>query len=123
MVKKATTKLSNIEDKIDTKISNIEDKIETPKRKRTTKAEKAEKDESKAKISEQIIQEKFTAEISGVQCEGVMVKFDDRSIYLCQDFVVGGFISKRYRQGYKFSIFVGYGEIDTSIVKNFKIIS
>ena len=52
-----------------------------------------------------------------------MVKFDDRSIYLCQDFAVGGFISKKLRQGYKFSIFVGYDRITASFVKNFKIIN
>jgi hypothetical protein len=51
-----------------------------------------------------------------------MVKFDDRSIYLCQDFIVGGFISKKLRQGYKFSIFVGNSEITSPLVKNFKII-
>jgi len=95
---------------------------DTPKRKRTTKAEKTEKAENKYKPSEHITNEKFTAEINGKQCEGVMVKFDDRSIYLCQDFIVGGFISKKLRQGYKFSIFVGNSEITSPLVKNFKII-
>ena len=51
-------------------------------------AEKAEKAENKYKPSEHITNEKFTAEINGKQCEGVMVKFDDRSIYLCQDFTI-----------------------------------
>ncbi len=95
---------------------------EKPKRKRTTKAEKAEIKESKSKQPENITQEKFTAEISGRQCEGIMVKFSDRSIYLCQDYIVGGFINKKLRQGYKFSIFVGNDKITSPLVKNFKII-
>ena len=95
---------------------------EKPKRKRTTKAEKAEIKESKAKQPEHITHEKFLAEISGIQCEGIVVKFEDKSIYLCQDFVVGGFISKKLRQGYKFSFYVGMGEVTSHHVKDFKII-
>ena len=44
-------------------ITKIEEK---PKRKRSTKAERAEKAENKAKITEHTTQEKFTAEINGV---------------------------------------------------------
>lgn len=97
--------------------------IEKQKRKRTTKAEKAEIKESKSKISGHVTSSKFTAEINGKQCEGIMVKFDDKSIYLCQNFLVGGFISKKLRQGYKFSICVGYGEITSPLIKNLKIIN
>lgn len=97
--------------------------IEKPKRKRTTKAEKAEIKESKARPPEQVTNVKFSAEIMGKQCEGIMVKFEDRSIYLCQDFVVGGFINKKLRQGYKFSFYVGMGEVTSHHVKNFKIIN
>lgn len=101
----------------------IENKIETPKRKRTTKAEKAEKAENKARQIEHVTQEKFTAEINGISCEGLIVKFEDRSIYLCQNFIVGGFISKKLRQDYKYSIYVGHNEITSPLVKNFKIIN
>jgi len=95
---------------------------EKPKRKRSTKAEKAEIKESKSRAPEQIINEKFSAEIMGKQCEGIMVRFEDRSIYLCQDFIVGGFINKKLRQGYKFSFYAGMGEVTSHHVKNFKII-
>jgi len=111
MIKKTTT------------TTTTEKIIEKPKRKRTTKAEKAEKAESKARQPEHITHEKFTAEIMGKQCEGILVRFEDRSIYLCQDFVVGGFISKKLRQGYKFSFYVGMGEVTSHFVKNFKIIN
>jgi hypothetical protein len=116
-----TEKPKRVSKKKDVEITTTTTTTEKPKRKRTTKAEKAEKAESKSK-SEHTTHERFTAEINGRQCEGIMVKFDDRSIYLCQDFAVGGFISKRLRQGYKFSIYVGYDKVTASFVKNFKII-
>jgi len=105
--------------KLNIKKESESTEIEIKPKKRRSKAEKI------IEVEEVQIQEKFTAEftaeIKGIQCEGIMIKFEDRSIYLCQNFIVGGFINKRLRKGYKYSVFVGYGEVDKSIVKNFKI--
>ena len=99
------------------KIKKYKVKVE-PKRKKRKVKKTIEVEEYQDRLTE-----KFTADIKGVPCEGIMVKFEDRSIYLCQNFIVGAFIHKRLRKNYKFSIFVGYGEVDTLIVKNFKIIN
>lgn len=109
--------------KVEITITTTTTTTEKVKKKRTTKAEKAEIKESKSKPPEHITNQKFSAEIMGKQCEGIMVRFEDRSIYLCQDFVVGGFINKKLRQGYKFSFYAGMGEVTSHHVKNFKIIN